>query len=199
MRSIKLCRAQTSKVTIKWVAISIAAFGLLSACDDQVPLGDDQVLAPGLDTNQPNMDPFLVGQRLMNAGEYELALKSFFRAGGERGLTAPILASIGTANLGLARLGQAEDALRRAIAEDQEYVPAWNNLGAVLMEKREWGEAARVLQTAFALDSGESVEIRENLRKALENLNEPVYSDAEEPAFALVRRGSGDYLLMSTE
>ena len=145
------------------------------------------------------MDPFLVGQRLMAAQEYELALKSFYRAAATQGLTAPILASIGTANLGLSRLGQAEDALRKAIDADEEYVPAWNNLGAVLLELGRWGEAAQVLKVAFALDSGESVEIRENLRLALAKLENPGYSPAEEEAFELVRRGPGDYLLMSTE
>jgi len=109
------------------------------------------------------------------------------------------LTSIGTAQLSPDRLGQAEDTLRRAVEAGPKYVPAWNNLGAVLIERADWGEAVRVLQTAFALDSGESVEIQQNLRLALANFNAKSYSDAEQPDFELLRRGAGDYLLMSTE
>ena len=141
----------------------------------------------------------LVGHRLMQAGEHELALKSFLRAAGDQGFTAPVLASIGSANLGLGRLGQAEAILRRAIATDEAYVPGWNNLGVVLMETGAWAEAARVFQTAFALDSGSSVEIQQNLALALAKQDQTFYSGPEETDFALVRRGSGDYLLMSTQ
>lgn len=141
----------------------------------------------------------LVGQRLLKAGEYELALRAFFRAAAKEGLDARVLTSIGTTQLSLGRLGQAEDTLRKAIEEDAKYVPAWNNLGAVLIEQRDWGEAVRVLQTAFALDSGESAEIQQNLRLALANFNAKSYSDAEQSDFDLLRRGQGDYLLMSTE
>ena len=43
---------------------------------------------------------------------------------------------IGSANLKLGRLGQAEKLLRRAIKADEAFAPAWNNLGVVLMEIR---------------------------------------------------------------
>jgi len=177
----------------------VAAFGLLSACETMQLGGDGQVTAPGVDVSQRNMDPMLVGHRLMAAREYELALKSYYRAASEQGLSAPILASLGTANLGLGRLGQAEALLRRSLDADETYMPAWNNLGAVLLEQRRWGEASRVLQTAFALDSGESAEIQQNLTLALANLEQPVYSEPESEPFELVYRGTGDYLLMSTE
>lgn len=177
----------------------MAAFGLLSACEQSNFFTPDDVSAPGLDTQGTNVDPMLVGHRLMEAREYELALKSYFRAAGRQGLTAQILASIGTANFHLARLNQAEDNLRQALSLDNRYVPAWNNLGAVLMETGQWGESVTVLKTAFALDSGESAEIRQNLQLALANLEIASYSEPEEAAFDLIRRGTGDYLLMSTQ
>lgn len=178
-----------------------AAFGLLFACQatEQGFNPEGRKFGPGVDASRSTVDPLTVGHRMMEAQEYELALKSYLRAASKQGLTAPILASIGTANIGLARLGQAERNLRDATKLDETYVPGWNNLGVVLMEKRNWGEAARVFKIAFALDSGQSVEIRENLRRALANLNRQVYKDPEEPAFDLVARGAGDYLLMSTE
>ena len=192
-------------MTKKLVGLA-AAFGLLAACQGQnsalfAPKGSAtaSATAPGVDSRGQDIDPMLVGQRLMTAGEYELAIKSFLRAAGDQGFTAPVLASLGTANLGLGRLGQAEAILRRAVSVDENYVPVWNNLGVVLLEKASWAEAARVFQTAFALDSGSSVEIQQNLRLALAKRDQTVYSVPEETDFALVRRGTGDYLLMSTQ
>lgn len=138
------------------------------------------------------------GHQLMAAGEYEAALKWYLRAGAETGLTAEVLAAIGSANLHLGRLGQAEKALRRAVKKNPASVTAWNNLGVVLIERGETAEAERVFRTAFALDSGQTQEIRDNLALALAKLENSDYSDAEEPEFALVRRGSDRYLLLKT-
>ncbi|GAA3868876.1 tetratricopeptide repeat protein [Celeribacter arenosi] len=143
------------------------------------------------------MDGLIVGHRLMAAGEYEVALKAYYRAAAERGMTVDTLSAIGSANLKLGRLGQAETLLRRAIKEDDGFVPAWNNLGVVLMETGEYGEAERVFRTAFALDSGESAEIRDNLRLALAKLENPTYGGDYESNFTLVRRGTGDYLILA--
>lgn len=178
----------------------IIASGLLAACD---PAGgfraDGNPFAPsGIDTNQQSIDGLLVGHRLMEAGEYELALKSFLRAAGEQGMTADVLSALGSVNLRLGRLGQAETLLRRAVEEDEKFAAAWNNLGVVLMEQGNFGEAERVFRIAFGLDSGESADIRENLRLALELLENPTYSDLDNNNFALVRRGTGDYQLLST-
>ncbi len=123
------------------------------------------------------MDGLLVGHRLMEAGEYELALKAYLRAAGEEGVNADVLSAIGSANLALGRLGQAEQILRRAVEMDPTFVPALNNLGVVLMEKGETGEARRVFQQAFALDSGASDSIRENLRLAIAQTEQNVYAD----------------------
>ena len=57
-----------------------------------------------------------------------------------------------------------------------------------------------VFKIAFALDSGNSAEIKKNLKLAMDRLQIPGYdsSQEQETNFDLVRRGSGQYLLLST-
>lgn len=134
----------------------------------------------------------------MEAGEYELALRAYLRGASEQGLTPDVLSSLGSANLRLGRLGEAESLLRRAVKADPTSVPAQNNLGVVLMERGKLGEARRVFQQAFALDSGSSDSIRENLRLAIARSDASVYDDqAQSHDFALVRRDHGQYALLS--
>ena len=134
----------------------------------------------------------------MAAGEYDLALRSYYRAAADHGINADVLTAIGSANLKLGRLGQAEDMLRRAIKQDQRFVPAFNNLGVVLMEQGEVAEAKLMFQTAFALDSGESADIRENLKHALAKIEKPAYSEENQNNYNLVRQGHGLYELQPT-
>ncbi len=148
------------------------------------------------------VDGLLVGHRLMEAGEPELALKAYYRAAAEDGIDADVLSAIGSANLALGRLGQAEQVLRRALERDPAFVPALNNLGCVLMELGKAPEAKNVFQQAYALDSGASDSIRENLRLAIATMENSVYSEQEDqkqeaPALKLVRRGQGEYVLLS--
>ncbi len=176
------------------------AAGLLAACAPAggLRIGEPGPYAPaGVAPGEQSVDGLIVGHRLMAAGEYELALKAYLRGAAEHGMNADVLSALGSANLALGRLGQAERLLRQAIAVDEGFVPAWNNLGVVLMEQGNVGEAARVFHTAFALDSGQSAEIRENLRLALEKLEKPAYPESDDSTFALVRRGPGSYLLLS--
>ena len=159
---------------------------------------NDPVGAPGV-AGESDVDGLLVGHRLMNAGEYELALRAYTRAAAQQGLNVDTLSALGSANLALGRLGQAERLLRRATEADPNFAAAWNNLGVILMEKGEFGEASEVFRRAFATDSGESLEIRDNLRRALSNLENPGYADGQENQdFKLVRRGVGDFVLLST-
>jgi len=66
------------------------------------------------------------------------------------------------------------------------------------MERGRDGEAKRVFQRAFALDSGNSDSIRENLRLAIARTEKPGYDDVKNTNnFSLVRRGAGEYLLLS--
>lgn len=177
------------------VALSLAACGPTGGLR---PLKDTGPFAPaGVDTRGQSVDGLLVGHRLMEAGEYELALKAYYRAAAEQGMNVDTLSAIGSANLKLGRLGQAERILRRATDTDETFVPAWNNLGVVLMERNNYGEAERVFRIAFALDSGQSAEIRDNLRLALAKIENPAYTDENQRDFALVRRGTGSYLLLA--
>lgn len=156
-------------------------------------------IAPGADSRKEGVDGLLVGHRLMEAGEYDLALKAYLRAAGEQGINVDVLSALGSANLKLGRLGQAEQLLRRALEEDPTFVPAMNNLGCVLMEAGKVQEARVVFQQAFALDSGESDSIRKNLTLAIARSENSTYDQPEttKPAFALVRRGHGEYVLLS--
>lgn len=180
----------------------LRAFGLSlallvpAACDTAGGFGrPDGVFAPGVDRRGEAVDGLTVGHRLMASREYELALQAYYRAAAERGMTVDTLSAIGSAELMLGRLGQAERTLREAIALDGSFPPAWNNLGVVLMELGRVGEAERTFRTAFALDSGNSAEIRDNLARAMAQLEDPGYPAGENNRFALVRRGGGDFLL----
>ncbi|MGL4238563.1 tetratricopeptide repeat protein [Tabrizicola sp.] len=169
---------------------------ILAACGNTG--GPDRNVPYGADASGEGVDGLLVGHRLMAAGESELALKAYLRAAAEQGMNVDVLSAIGSANLALGRLGQAEQILRRAMDEDPTFVPAINNLGVVLMERGQFGEARVVFQQAFAIDSGQSDSIRENLRLAIARTEGVVYSDSEEePTMSLVRRGQGQYELLT--
>ncbi len=145
-----------------------------------------------------DVDGLIVGHRLMAAGEYELALRAYTRAAVDQGLNVDTLSAMGSANLRLGRLGQAEKLLRRAVAEDGDFAAAWNNLGVILMERGNTGEAAEVFRRAYATDNGNSDRIRDNLRLALAKLDDPGYVDPNGTAeFQLVRRGSSEYLILT--
>jgi len=183
----------------KWVGPAVIGLSL-AACAPSTPAFDEGAgpFPPSGDVSRAqSVDGLIVGHRLMAAGQYELALKAYIRAAGKEGTTVDVLSALGSANLRLGRLGQSEDLLRRAVKEDQTFVPAWNNLGVVLMQRGKVGEASRVFKTAFALDSGKSDEIRENLRRALAKIDQPAYSEEnDDRAFDLVRRGNGRYLIL---
>ncbi|MBF9059892.1 tetratricopeptide repeat protein [Rhodobacterales bacterium HKCCSP123] len=158
-----------------------------------------EVAAPaGTVVLEDGVDQMLVGNRLMDAGQYELALRAYYRAAAERGLDAEVLTAIGSANLRLGRIGQAERQFRDALDVDETFIPAWNNLGVALMERSEWGEARRVFEQAFALDSGRSDAIRDNLRLAIARMENSVYSeDNNQNGPGLIRRGGGVFVLLA--
>tara|TARA_R110000787_G_scaffold54046_4_gene126007 strand:- start:982 stop:1560 length:579 start_codon:yes stop_codon:yes gene_type:complete len=154
--------------------------------------------APGVDLRSDGADNLDTGHRLVAAGQYELAIRSFNRAAIDRGtVDAEILSGLGTANLGLGRLGQAETLLRRALEKDEGQPEIWNNLGVVLMERGKNADATQIFRKAFALDNGESVSIRDNLRLALEKTENSGASSDSMEEYKLVRRGSADYLIRS--
>ena len=159
---------------------------------------EDGVFAPGVDPRGAAVDNIEVGHRLIAAGEFELAISAFNRAALDKGsLDGEILSGLGTANLGLGRLGQAEVLLRRAVKADSTQPEIWNNLGVVLMESGKTGEAEQIFRKAYALDNGESDAIRDNLRLALAKSENSVTEEAQDESYKLVRRGSGDYFIRS--
>jgi len=178
---------------------AIALVGAVAACaDTAADPGAGGPYAPGVDLSKPAEDGVEVGNRLMAAGEYELALDAFTRAALDQGMTADVLIGIGTANLGLGRLGQAEIQLRRATREFPDSPEAWNNLGVVLMEKGKIPESRQVFRKAYALDNGESDSIRDNLRLALAKSEKPANNAGKNQEYKLVQRGSSDYLIRRT-
>lgn len=175
-----------------------AAFAIALVAVGCSPAGPSDPWAPGIDSRQDGADPLLVGHRLMAAEEYELAMDAFTRATLEHGLTPEILSSLGSANLGLGRLGQAEELLRRAVKQAPDWAEPHNNLGIVLMERGKTAEAVQILKRAFALNNGESDAIRDNLRLALEKFENTPHSEGqstENDTYKLVQQGGGSYLI----
>lgn len=178
-------------------ALSLFALTTMAACS-QGGFGqsNDPFFAPGV-AGESDIDGLLVGHRLMAAGEYELALKAYTRAAAQQGLNVDTLSALGSANLRLGRLGQAERLLRRATDLDPNFPAAWNNLGVILMERRKYAEAAEVFRRAFATDNGNSDQIKENLRISLALVEDPFYDDPQNEDVKLVRRGAGDYVILT--
>lgn len=170
----------------------------LAACSLSAPQRPQESGLPALDPRGEAVDGLVVGHRLMQAGEYELALGAFRRAAAEQGLTIEVLGAMGTANLGLGRLNQAETLLRRAVAREDAWPEIWNNLGVVLIERGKTAEAVGILRKAYALDNGESDAIRDNLRLALEKFDNTAYDGDTEQDYKLVRRGTSQYLIRRT-
>lgn len=154
--------------------------------------------APGTNHRADAADGLVVGNRLMAAGEHELALEAFTRAALDHGLTAEILSGMGSAKLGLRRLGQAEELLRQAVTKDPAWPEPMNNLGVALMEQGKTAEAVRIFQRAYALDNGESDAIRDNLRLALAKMENPAHTEPQNQDYKLVRQGGGSFLIRPT-
>lgn len=183
---------------LKWLTAA-ALSGAVAACGpDRIDTAEGGPWAPGVDHRKDAVGGVEVGHRLMEAGQYELAIEAFTRAALADGMTAEILSGLGTANLGLGRLGQAEDLLRRAVAADDTWPEAWNNLGVVLMERGKIPEAKQVFRKAYALDDGESDSIRENLRLALAKSEIPDNNSPQNNDYKLVQRGGADFLIRKT-
>lgn len=184
-----------------FAGLSLAA---LAACDSGArldPLYEGLPPPEGTHVLRNAVDGTIVGDRLMAAGEYELALRAYMRAASQQGIDAPLVIAMGSANLHLGRLGQAEEMLRTAVELVPDEPVAWNNLGVVLMERGEYGEARAMFERAFALDSGRSDDIRENLRRAIAQMEALVAEPGDtlpQHDFDLERRGGGRYLLVET-
>lgn len=179
------------------IIASLLMVALAGCAQGGLGLSDGQVFAPG-PAGELDRDGLIVGHRLMAAGEFELALRAYSSAAAQQGLNVDTLSALGSVNLKLGRLNQAEELLRQAVEEDAEFAAAWNNLGVLLMEQRKYAEARQVFRRAFATDNGRSDAIRDNLRLAIARTEEQDYGEGNENSLSLVRRGEGDYLLLTT-
>ena len=189
----------TTVVTSGKFLLAIAVISAVACCGPKAisaPEGD--LFPPGVDLSKEAENGVEVGHRLMEAQQYELALDAFNRAALEQGMTGEILNGMGTANLGLGRLGQSEQLLRRAVKEEPDWPEAWNNLGVLLMERDQIAEAQQVLRKAYALDDGQNDSIRDNLRLALAKSENADNNDGQNENYKLVRRGSSDFLIRKT-
>lgn len=179
----------------------LTALILIAGCatGPQPLINDRQGLPPGRSAPSPEaVDTLEVGHRLMDAGEFELAIKAFSRAAVEDGGSVDVLTGIGSAHLSLRRLNQAERYLRAALDIDDAFIPALNNLAVVLDAQGEIGEARELFRLAFALDNGETEEIRDNLRLLDTKLANFGRVETDISDFRLVRRAKGQYLLIGT-
>ncbi len=183
-------------MTARTALLALAALALTfqAACSSSgLNRSAGGIYAPGQGPGA-DVDGLVVGHRLMAAGQFELALQAYTRAAGEQGLNVDTLSALGSANLRLGRLGQAERLMRRALEQDAGFAPAWNNLGVILTEQGKTAEAAEVFRRAFATDNGNSDEIRNNLREALARLEDPGYVPMQgNPEFQLVLTDPADF------
>lgn len=152
------------------------------------PLGTPRVTAA--------VDGLVVGDRLMAANEFELALTAYQRAAGSQGLTSEVLSSMGSANLRLGRLHQANDLLNKAVDADATSVSAWNNLGVVLINLQKSHQAREAFRVAFGIDNGNSELIRQNLILANKLVEQQSARIPNSDDFSLVRHGNGGYFLL---
>ena len=86
--------------------VAVVALCLLGACVGGSGPIRGMTPAAGRSARRTARIGLIVGHRLMDAGEYELALKAYLRAASEEGVNADVLSAIGSANLrsgGLAR------------------------------------------------------------------------------------------------
>lgn len=164
---------------------------LLPACNP----GSGLIGPSGERVSGESVNQMVVAQRLAASGEHELALRAYLRAAAENGATAEILTGLGSSNLALGRLGQAEEQFRIALERDSENIAALNNLGVLLLERDKPGESRGYLSQAFALDSGRSDEIRSNLQLAIARSENSAYTAEKAGEYVLIRQGGGTYRL----
>lgn len=178
---------------MRHVTLSLLLPLVLAACAPDARLAGFTGQPPEQGADAP--DPLIVAQNLADAGEHELALRAYLRAALDQGMTGDVLTGMGASNLALARLGQAEDQLRRATDVDPMNVAAWNNLGVLLIERGQPGPARGVFEHALALPGGDRAAIRTNLELALARSRNSATLTPEAGDFVLIRQGGGTYRL----
>jgi Flp pilus assembly protein TadD len=144
----------------------------------------------------PQSDPVEVGNRLLAAGEPEMALRRFEEALLANPRSADALVGVAAANHRMGRLAQARRFLEFAVEVAPDSVAAWNNLGVVRYGMADYPGARDALRTAFALDGGQSDDIRTNLALVEHLLPQPIDADSVVTEFEMQRTGDGTYRLV---
>jgi tetratricopeptide (TPR) repeat protein len=140
------------------------------------------------------VDPVVLGDRLMAAGEPELALKSYGTALLEE-FTPGALAGAGAASWHLGRLREALRFLEKAVELKPDFALAWNNLGIVRYDLGEFRAAREALKRAAELASNDP-RIAENLGIVTTLVPEDVDLEQVRTEFRIVRGDDGRYHLV---
>ena len=160
--------------------------------------GADPLRPPGLARGPAAVDPAIVGDRLLAAGQPELAHDAYVRAAaGPEGLTPALRHAMARADVAVGRLGQARALLREVVALEPRNAAARNDLGVVLLEMGQVGDAHAMFRSAYALDP--LPEIRDNLRLSGARMAATVGNAPEPGALVLAPRGDGLVGLAASE
>ena len=139
----------------------------------------------------------LSGTALWRLANTNLPCSAYTRAAAQQGLNVDTLSALGSANLRLGRLGQAEACCAVPLKKTR-FPRRMEQFGRHFDGKgRIFGEAAEVFRRAFATDNGNSDQIRENLRISLALIEDPFYDTGQNQDVKLVRRGTGDYVILT--
>lgn len=150
----------------------------------------------------PSGSYLALGRRLLAANEPALALKAFNTSLGTEGLSAEGFAGAGIAARRQGLLGVARRNLVQAIELAPNSATAYNNLGVVLFDLKEYAAARSAFRAALELSGEEGQEAnaasaRRNLERAeatLAQLDEPD-PDAAARTHRLVRLGTDEFRL----
>ncbi|MEE9454839.1 MAG: tetratricopeptide repeat protein [Paracoccaceae bacterium] len=184
-----------------WGAVLLPFLILITGCNSanfELSQNDRRGPPPPLGTKSTTVavDGMIVGDRLMAANEFELALSAYQRAATVHGVIAEVLSAMGAANLRLGRLQQAKVLIEKALEKDDKSVSAWNNFGVVLMNLNEPHQAREAFKVAFGIDNGNSELIRQNLILANKGIKAQTLETLNLADFMLVRHGNGSYFLL---
>lgn len=151
---------------------------------------------PGAAPTGP-VDQTTLGVRLMQEGEAALALRAFNRAIARDGPSAETLTGVAAALYTLGQPKEATRIARSAVDLDPNLAVARNNLGVMLYEQGDYGDALAELERAYALTAGAHAGIATNLGiaehvAAQRNAEVVIKEDAE---FDLIQFGHGVYRL----
>lgn len=174
-------------------ALIVAMLGLSGCAALQPGLARDWTETSALVATRAERGGYLeAGHALMNRAEYDLALRAYIRAIGERGgVTGPVIGGMGAANLQLDRARKARALLERGSRVAPLSPSVWNNFGVALASAGESNAAREAVGIAGSF-APENPIIAFNLAR-LRNESD---SEPPEPVSLPVRHRSGLYLLL---